>query len=185
MRNPHLSKMCLKIANLSGFKWMLLSAVVALSLETPIISSKCYIWPCHRHHEAVCPDCWPGLQSSYSPMSRSCQVRGGFHNQGCARHLVVLQGERLQLSTVTGERGCKLQRVLNGDAPTPLDLSLEMSFCRPFLYIESIVFLITAAWEGSAVLTSGIVGFFECFAFGFVFIRWMLGTIFSQVLSVL
>lgn len=168
MRSPHLSKMCLKIANLSGFKWMLLSAVVALSLETPIISSKCYIWPCHRHHEAVCPDCWPGLQSSYSPMSCSCQVRGGFHNQGCARHLVVLQGERLQLSQWREREAVNYRGSWIEMLQPPLELSLEMTFCRPF-YIESIVFLITAAWEGSAVLTSGIVGFFECFAFGFVF----------------
>lgn len=64
------------------------------SRSIPTMSSNCYIWPCHGLYQAVSPDCWPGLQSSYSPTSCSCQVRGGFHNQGRARHLFLLWGKK-------------------------------------------------------------------------------------------
>lgn len=146
---------------------MLLNTVVALSSETPSIPSKCCIWPCHGHCQAVCPDCWPGLRSSSSPTTCSCQLRGGFHHQGSARHLALLRGknnydyysDRREMLSVNYS-GSWMEMVMLPTQSSVLTLlacrSLFNRICRGFNY---------SCLKASIILTSGRVGSFECFAF--------------------
>ena len=92
------------------------------------------------------------------------------------------------ISTVMEERRCSLQRGLNGVGSTTGSLITESwDIVFQNLVVRKLLFLFISSWKGSAVQTSGIVGFLSCFAFAFVFlsIRWLLVKVFRHSLLVL